>query len=105
MSLLTNASKFSEQENVYLTLDLGSWQPNHTLLLSVKDHGIEIENNKLKTIFNPFVEVDGSDTRRYSGAGLGIAISQRVCHLMNGDIWVESKLGEGTTFTVQLPFK
>tara|TARA_B100000953_G_C17791050_1_gene348857 strand:- start:67 stop:216 length:150 start_codon:yes stop_codon:yes gene_type:complete len=49
--------------------------------------------------------VNGSDARRYPGAGLGLAITKRVCHLMVGDIWVESNLEEGTTFTVQLPFK
>ncbi|HIG61763.1 MAG TPA: HAMP domain-containing histidine kinase [Gammaproteobacteria bacterium] len=51
----------------------------------MKDHAIDIENNRLKTIFDPFVQVDDSDTGRYSGAGLGLAITKRVCHL-----WVET---------------
>lgn len=49
--------------------------------------------------------MNDSDARRYPGAGLGLAITKRVCHLMDGDIWVERNLEEGTTFTVQLPFK
>jgi signal transduction histidine kinase len=105
LALLSNAFKFSNHGKVYLTLDLGSWQPRHTLILTIKDHGIGINKSDLEAIFKPFIQADGSDTRRYSGTGLGLAITQHVCHLMDGEITVESELGKGTTFTVQLPFK
>ncbi|MBF0538449.1 MAG: GAF domain-containing protein [Nitrospirae bacterium] len=68
------------------------------LLFSVRDTGIGIAAEKLRVIFDSFTQVDGSMTRKYGGMGLGLAIAKRLINMMNGEIWVESVLGKGSTF-------
>jgi CheY-like chemotaxis protein/HPt (histidine-containing phosphotransfer) domain-containing protein len=74
------------------------------LQFSVRDTGIGIPPEKHQVIFEPFTQVDSSATRRYRGAGLGLAISSRLVKMMGGRIWLESQVGHGTTFrfTVRL---
>jgi len=69
------------------------------LHFSVTDTGIGIPAEKLHRLFRPFSQVDASTTRQYGGTGLGLAICRKLCGLMNGRIWAESVLGEGTTFS------
>lgn len=98
LNLLTNAIKFTAKGNVHLSVG-----PNHTshpgkILFSITDSGIGIPRAKFKDIFKPFVQADATITRRYGGTGLGLAISQKIVRLMGGDIWVDSELGNGSTF-------
>jgi PAS domain S-box-containing protein len=72
--------------------------PTTVLRFSVSDTGVGIPPDKLETIFERFTQVDSSTTRKYGGTGLGLTISKRLVELMGGRIWVESKLGFGTTF-------
>lgn len=105
MNLLGNAIKFTEKGFVTVTLQMESQsQENVVLLFSVLDTGIGIPPEKIENIFKPFEQVDASTSRRYGGTGLGLTIVSRLVELMEGDIWVESRLGEGSKFSFRIPF-
>jgi hypothetical protein len=67
------------------------------------DNAIGMTYEQLANVFGPFAQADSSASRRYGGAGVGLAVSRRLCHLMGGDIEVASVSGQGTTVTVKLP--
>ena len=96
--LIDNALKFTEQGGVAVRMDAEVAADELLLHCSVADTGIGIPLEKRETIFEPFVQGDGSATRRYGGTGLGLAIVSDVVRLMGGHIWVESEVGRGSTF-------
>lgn len=104
LNLLANAVKFTEQGQIQLAVEhIGpttAEDPRHTLHLKVQDTGIGIPPDRFERLFKPFSQSDNSITRRYGGTGLGLTISKRLCQLMEGQIWVESELGQGSTFHV-----
>lgn len=103
--LLDNAIKFTDRGKVSLIVNSNPTSANNLKLdFVVKDSGIGIEPEKLNEIFESFRQVDGSFTRRHGGAGLGLAIAQKVTNLLGGTIKVESKSEQGATFTVTIPF-
>jgi len=99
INLIGNAIKFTEKGAVavHVRNDMVSGQKG-ALLFSVSDTGIGIPKEKQDIIFESFSQVDASTTRKYGGTGLGLTISKRLVKLMDGYIWVESKLGEGSVF-------
>jgi len=99
INLIGNAIKFTPSGEVVLDVHSTREPDGHVMLkFSVTDTGIGIPQDKLVSIFNAFEQGDDSMTRRYGGTGLGLAITSRLIQLMEGKIWVDSRLGEGTTF-------
>jgi signal transduction histidine kinase/DNA-binding response OmpR family regulator len=99
VNLLGNAVKFTEKGEVALDVNLESREDGKLgLHFAVHDTGIGIPKEKQQLIFDAFTQVDGSTTRRFGGTGLGLTISARLVSAMNGQIWVESEPGKGSTF-------
>ncbi|MCT7983731.1 PAS domain S-box protein [Laspinema sp. A4] len=99
-NLLSNAIKFSPPQSIITLTVQSQWQG---VLFAVRDSGRGIPPDKLEMIFNPFQQVDASDSRQKGGTGLGLTICKRIVHQHGGRIWVESTLGEGSTFYFTLP--
>jgi PAS domain S-box-containing protein len=99
VNLLSNAVKFTRRGEVVLTVDAQPYEAGrYALHFRLRDTGIGIPPDRLDRLFRSFSQVDSSTTRRYGGTGLGLAISRRLAELMGGTMWVESQLGEGSTF-------
>jgi len=107
INLINNAIKFTSQGEVFIKVSLSQARSNGELEIgfSVKDTGIGIPEEKLSSLFQAFSQVDSSTTRKYGGSGLGLIISERLVKLMGGNVWVESKLGEGSTFNFTITAK
>jgi signal transduction histidine kinase/ActR/RegA family two-component response regulator len=102
-NLLSNAVKFTHQGRVRLSVEAETAENSWCRVrLRVEDTGIGVAEDKLPLLFEKFTQADISTSRRYGGTGLGLAICRELAHLMNGSITAESKLGEGSTFTVEL---
>ncbi|MGH1335718.1 MAG: PAS domain S-box protein [Aureispira sp.] len=101
INLVGNAIKFTKKGTIVLSVSLY----NNRLLFKVTDTGIGIPEDKLESIFESFTQAENCTTRAYSGTGLGLSISKKLVHLMGGQIGVESKLNQGSTFFFSLPFK
>lgn len=104
VNLLGNAIKFTDAGEVivHAWLEVDDTQQS-CLRFSVTDTGPGIEPAKHTAIFESFQQSDSSTTRRFGGTGLGLSISAQLVHLMNGRIWLESEVGEGSVFHVSVP--
>ncbi len=98
LNLIDNAIKFTGDGGVMLNIS----QCQGVLLFEVSDSGIGISQDYIKNLFDPFAQADTSTTRKYSGIGLGLSISQRLIQCMGGKIEVDSTLGEGSRFYFSL---
>ena len=103
LNLLSNAAKFTEKGVV--TLDIwredrvdGNW-----VFFRVSDTGIGMTPEQMSRLFQPFTQADAATSRKYGGTGLGLALCQKFCAMMGGEISAESRIGEGSAFTVRLP--
>jgi len=105
LNLLSNACKFTEYGTVTLSVGRESYDQQDWFAIKVEDTGIGISESHLPRLFEEFSQADASTTRKYGGTGLGLAISRRLCRMMGGDIEIQSKLGEGSTFTIHLPLR
>ena len=104
-NVVGNAIKFTTAGSVYLNCMIESKSSKELVVkFTIIDTGIGIAESKLGIVFNIFSQVDPSSIRRYEGTGLGLAISKQLTEIMNGQISVKSKIGEGTQFDISLPF-
>jgi CheY-like chemotaxis protein len=102
-NLLSNASKFTENGTITLTVSRQNIDERDWIQFQVSDTGIGMTPEQMGRLFQAFTQADASTTRKYGGTGLGLAITKKFCQMMGGDIMVESLSGKGSTFTVQLP--
>jgi PAS domain S-box-containing protein len=103
LNLLSNAAKFTQRGQITLEASRLALADGEWIRLRVRDTGIGIASDQKDKLFQSFSQGDESTTRKYGGTGLGLAISQRFCQMMGGKITVQSELGKGTTFIVDLP--
>ncbi|MCU0543449.1 MAG: ATP-binding protein [Oscillatoriaceae cyanobacterium Prado104] len=101
-NLLSNALKFTEGGTVTLKATREFSGDSEWVYLQVSDTGIGMSLEQQQGLFEPFIQGDASTTRKYGGTGLGLTIGRLFCQMMGGDITVESELGCGSIFTVQL---
>ena len=101
-NLIGNALKFTEAGGVTVSMGLRSGAAGRQLVIDVVDTGIGIPPDRLEAVFEPFVQAEGSTTRRYGGTGLGLTISRRFARGLGGDIVVHSEAGRGSVFQVTL---
>ncbi|MBK9052734.1 MAG: HAMP domain-containing histidine kinase [Chloroflexi bacterium] len=101
VNLLGNADKFTPERGV-IGLEVTQPEPE-TMRFTVWDTGIGIPSHKLHELFEPFVQLDSSLSRQYSGTGLGLALVRRLAELHGGRVTVESELGKGSRFSFTIP--
>lgn len=98
-NLISNAIKFTNEGYVRLKVaPKSNGQESIDLIFSVRDTGIGIPPEKAATIFSPFLQADGSVTRKYGGTGLGLSITKQLVEIMDGQIWIDSGKKQGSTF-------
>ncbi|MEE8509103.1 MAG: MHYT domain-containing protein, partial [Myxococcota bacterium] len=102
-NLLSNAAKFTREGEIALVVKKETVNGAEWVRMSISDTGIGIPPEKLDQVFEEFSQADETTSRDFGGTGLGLPISRRFCRLMGGDITVESRAGEGSTFTIRLP--
>ncbi len=107
VNLVGNAIKFTERGYVRIGVTwagepVGARVP---VCFTVEDTGVGIDASKLEAIFKPFTQADGSVARTHGGTGLGLAITQKLVTLMGGELKVQSRVGEGSTFSFELPLE
>ena len=102
-NVLSNAVKFTETGHIkFYAKQFQNSNKTINLLFSVEDTGIGIELETLKHLFEPFIQNEGHDSKKYSGTGLGLSIAKNLVEMMGGEILTESALGKGSTFSILL---
>lgn len=102
LNLLSNAIKYTEDGGkIYVNIE----KDNKNVYISVIDSGIGIPEKKLNTIFERYAQVDNKLTRKFNGSGIGLSLVKSLVKMHQGDIYVESRVNEGTKFTIKLPIR
>ncbi len=103
LNLASNAAKFTQDGRIILRVHTQTYEGAEALAFEFADTGIGISEDVQANLFEPFVQADASVTRAYGGSGLGLSITRRLARIMGGDVTLQSKLGEGSRFTLILP--
>lgn len=103
-NLLSNALKFTTEGSIDLHISKHQKKKDF-IIFSVKDTGIGIAEDKQKIIFEAFQQADGSTRRKFGGTGLGLSISREIARLLGGELTLESKVNEGSEFSLVIPVK
>lgn len=103
INLIGNAIKFTPENTGLIEISVKYLEKEKSILFCIKDNGIGIPENNLKSLFSKFYQADNTSTRKYGGTGLGLAIVKKLVELNKGDVWVESKVSEGSSFYFKLP--
>jgi PAS domain S-box-containing protein len=104
-NLLSNAAKFTNDGTITLDVRIVEALAGPRVHFEVSDSGIGMTHEQMSRLFEPFMQADASTTRRFGGTGLGLAITRRLARVMGGDVTAESRPGEGSRFTLCVPFK
>ncbi|WP_085027343.1 response regulator [Ensifer aridi] len=102
-NLLSNAAKFTNGGKVTLSVRRQRRAGGDWLVFKVSDTGIGMTPEQQERLFNPFTQADASTTRNYGGTGLGLSITRSFCRMIRGVVKVESEVGKGSTFTMEVP--
>jgi CheY-like chemotaxis protein/nitrogen-specific signal transduction histidine kinase len=102
-NLLSNACKFTEKGKINFTIARKTIRESDWINFTISDTGIGMNTEQVEKLFKSFSQVHTDSIQKYGGTGLGLAITKRICEMMGGDIFVESRPGEGSTFSVHLP--
>ncbi len=103
INLIDNAIKFSKPDGG--TINIAAKKNGDMAQFSISDTGIGIQDEDIDRIFDPFYQADSGVSRKYGGAGAGLAVTKQLVEEHGGSIWVKSKYGEGSTFSFTLPLK
>lgn len=101
LNLISNAIKFTQKGRICVEIK----KKENSIYISIRDTGIGIPEDKIDSIFDPFIQVDSSLSRKYEGSGLGLSIAKSIVDSHNGHISVKSRVGKGSTFTIELPVR
>lgn len=104
-NILFNAIKFTSQGTITLKAYIEIIDGKHNLIITISDTGIGIPEHYISYIFDPFYQVDNSNSRNYGGTGLGLYICKKLVDLMGGSINIKSSVGKGTEFIISLPIE
>jgi signal transduction histidine kinase len=103
LNLLSNAGKFTNGGKILLSVEREKRTAGDWIIIAVEDTGIGITQENLQRLFQDFNQAEPSTSSKYGGTGLGLALSQNLCHMMGGEITVESEYGSGSRFTIRVP--
>jgi hypothetical protein len=104
-NILSNALKFTESGHITISSGIDEESEDEVVVeITVSDTGIGIEQDRLRTVFEPFVQADATISRKYGGTGLGLAICKNMIEMQHGELSVQSEPGKGSAFTIRIPY-
>ena len=103
VNLVNNAIKFTERGHVYVNVSMEQDESGDWVRFDIEDTGIGIPKDRQEAIFEAFIQVDGTTTRRFGGTGLGLTITRKLITLLGGTLCLHSEVDRGTVFTLRIP--